>query len=550
MSELDTALQEYLQRMEEGAPLEEILSSLPPQHAELAPLLQTASTLRHFPHPSLSPHRAREQRERVLRPLRRWEWQFLNFRLQPAIAIMAAILLMAFAALMLLRPTTTVHTATLLEVQGVVEVLRNGEWQLVSTGEKVQEGEQVRTRADSSVVLLYSDGSRTTLSADTEVKLAKLGVQGGEVLQVRLEQTSGETRHSVVPFRNASAFFEVNTPTGKAIVHGTIFSVLVDDQIFSRVAVERGVVQVVSPKEDVKLTAGQVTVVNENGDVDDPAVDFHIQGQISAIDGDQWTIAGLSITVPPDLAATLSFQIGDWVRVWGRILPDGTRIADRFDYAVNDKEKLRFTGVVESMGADQWIISGVPVKVDSETEIEGTPQVGDVVHVAFVILEDGSWLAKEIEIVEEEQQPTPTSEITPSAEPSGTPELTPTLEATPTLEMTPTVEPTEEGNRAGCEATDKQHPEGLRLAERYGVPYEEIMGWFCKGYGFGEIDLAYEMSAQSGIPVTDIFALRESGMGWGNIKKSVEATATPEPKVKPEKTLKPKNTPPGKKPKP
>lgn len=549
MSELDDALQEYLQRIEEGTPLEEILSSLPPQHAELVPLLQTASTLRHFPHPTLSPHRSAEQRERVLRPLRRWEWQFLNFRLQPVIAVMTAILLMAFAALMLWHPTTTVHTATLLDAQGVVEVLRNGEWLPVGTGEKVQEGEQIRTRADSSVVLLYPDGSRTTLNAATTISLAKLGVMDNQVLQVRLEQTSGETHHSVVPFRSSSAFFEVNTPTGKAIVHGTIFSVLVNDQMFSRVAVERGVVQVVSPKEDVKLIAGQVTVVNENGEVEDPAVDFFVQGQITAISGDQWSIAGLTVTVPPELAATLSFQIGDWVRVWGRILPDGTRIADRFDYAVNDKEKLRFTGVIESMGTDHWVISGIPVKVNAETEIEGTPQVGDIVHVAFVILEDGSWLAKEIEMIQEEQQPTPTSEITPSVEPSETPELTATLEATPTVEITPTVEPTA-GTRAGCDVEDKQHPEGLRLAERYGVPYEEIMGWFCKGYGFGEIDLAYEMSVQSGIPVTEIFAMRESGMGWGNIKKSVEASATPEPKGKPEKTPKPKNTPPGKKPKP
>ncbi len=548
MSELDTVLQQYLQRMEEGTPLEEILASLPPQHADLAPLLQTASTLRRFPHPNLSAQRSREQRERVLRPLRQWEWQFLNFRLQPAVAMVVAVLLIAFAALMLMRPTT-VHTATLLDVQGVVEVLRNGEWQLVNAGEKVQEGEQIRTRADSSVVLLYPEGSRTTLSADTTVELATLSTQGGKVLQLRLKQTSGETRHSVVPFRNASAFFEVNTPTGKAVVHGTIFSVLVNDQISSRIAVERGVVQVVSPKEDVKLTAGQVTVVDDSGAVDDPAVDFFVQGQISAITGDLWTIAGMNILVPPELAATLSYRTGDWVRVWGRILPDGTRVADRFDYAVNDKEKLRFTGVVESMSADQWVISGIPVRINAETEIVGTPQVGDVVHVAFILLEDGTWLAKEIEPVEEEEQPTPTTEATPSTEPSGTPELTPTLEITPTLEATPTVEPTQ-GTRAGCDAGDKQHPEGLRLAERYGVPYEEIMGWFCKGYGFGEIDLAYEMSVQSGMPVTEIFAMRESGMGWGNIKKAVEATTTPEVKGKPEKTPKPKITPPGKKPKP
>ena len=38
----------------------------------------------------------------------------------------------------------------------------------------------------------------------------------------------------------------------------------------------------------------------------------------------------------------------------------------------------------------------------------------------------------------------------------------------------------------------------MKLAQRYGVPYEEIMGWFCQHYGFGEIDLAYSLSRQIG----------------------------------------------------
>jgi hypothetical protein len=71
----------------------------------------------------------------------------------------------------------------------------------------------------------------------------------------------------------------------------------------------------------------------------------------------------------------------------------------------------------------------------------------------------------------------------------------------------------------------------MRLAQRFNVPYEEIMGWFCQGYGFGEIDLAYGLSQQTGKPVADIFALRKSGMGWGQIKQllSSQITTTPNP---------------------
>jgi hypothetical protein len=72
-----------------------------------------------------------------------------------------------------------------------------------------------------------------------------------------------------------------------------------------------------------------------------------------------------------------------------------------------------------------------------------------------------------------------------------------------------------------CTGTDP-HPTGLKLAQRYAVTYEEIMKWFCEGrYGFGEIDLAYSLSRQSNKPVEEIFTLRASGLGWGDIKKQV-----------------------------
>lgn len=129
-------------------------------------------------------------------------------------------------------------------------------------------------------------------------------------------------------------------------------------------------------------------------------------------------------------------------------------------------------------------------------------------------------------------------------------EATPT--GTPVTTLTPEVPP------SVCTGAEPQ-PTGMRLAAEFGVPYEEIMGWFCQNFGFGEIKSAYEMSRASGVPVEDIFTMRRSGMGWGNIKKLVEdvnnptLTGTPEPpkgndkdnpgkgpdKVKPEKTKKP-----------
>lgn len=122
--------------------------------------------------------------------------------------------------------------------------------------------------------------------------------------------------------------------------------------------------------------------------------------------------------------------------------------------------------------------------------------------------------------------PTPTgTQITET--PTATPETT--LTPTPTVEITPT--PEKETTCTGA----NPHPTGTTLALRYGVPYEEIMGWFCQGFGFGEIDLAYSLSLQSGVPVDQIFAMKSSGMGWGNIKKALAPKTPPEKKPKPTK---------------
>ncbi|MEM5776047.1 MAG: hypothetical protein AAGU05_13680, partial [Anaerolineaceae bacterium] len=158
--------------------------------------------------------------------------------------------------------------------------------------------------------------------------------------------------------------------------------------------------------------------------------------------------------------------------------------------------------------------------------------VGDVVEVRFYLADNGDWIAEEIERLDEEEEVTPTVIVTTETTSTVTPEVTGTLTATVTgtIEGTPTDE-------TACVGADPQ-PTGMKLAARYGVPYEEIMGWFCKHYGFGEIDLAYSLAQASGKTVEEVFAMREAGMGWGAIKKQLEPTPTP--KVKP--THKPKPT--------
>jgi hypothetical protein len=135
----------------------------------------------------------------------------------------------------------------------------------------------------------------------------------------------------------------------------------------------------------------------------------------------------------------------------------------------------------------------------------------------------------------EEQTPSPTSTFTPTVPVTNTATTTatatPTVTATitATLTATPVVTSTVTATPAFTACTGAQpHPTATKLALRYNVPYEEIMSWFCQGFGFGEIEKAYSLSLQYNVPVEQLFALKSSGEGWGNIKK-LAPTLSPTP---------------------
>ena len=69
----------------------------------------------------------------------------------------------------------------------------------------------------------------------------------------------------------------------------------------------------------------------------------------------------------------------------------------------------------------------------------------------------------------------------------------------------------------------QEQPRAARIAAAYGVTYKEVIGWFCKGYGFGQIDKAYALAklisdkSKTKLNVASVFAALDSGKGWGEI---------------------------------
>ncbi len=450
------------------------------------------------------------------------------------------------------------QVAKMADVTGLVEVANSAEsndWHFVSAGEALQVGQRIRTYADSTVTLAYYEGSRTLVGPDSELVITDLGKSSGS-LQVLLTQSAGMTSNAVVPLTGNASYFNIDTPSGLVVVHGTSFNVDVTPGGEVLFEVTHGKVQVKNDLSEVFLLSGQATSALPGVAFEQPGYQFTLTGKVESIQGAVWKVDGIQFNTTTATEILGTYAPGDGVRVKGRILETGEWVADQIEPSQTDQLKANFTGLIETMPAipGVWKIGGRDVMVTKDTDLGNGLEVDSPVKVSFVVQSDGSWLAKEIELLEDEQPeatatPTMTTSGTPATEtPTQTLTVTPTMTetpaetetetetltpspsptgtletATPTLTMTvtPSVMPKNETSR--CDNSANPQPEGLRLAQRYQVPYEEIMSWFCKGFGFGEIDLAYGLSVESGMPVSEIFRMRSDGMGWGNIKKAVSA---------------------------
>jgi hypothetical protein len=702
MNEFDDRLEEKIRALESGASLESVLDGLDAQESNLAPLIRLAASVRGLPHPEPSPDLAQARLRQVLNarqseaqkttprrraampagsPWRRIEWPQLRWAHVPAIAGGLALLLIAFISLLGLGSwaisTRSAQAATLRNVSGQVYVAADSSgssWQPVSNGARLHSGQRIRTADASGATLAFFDGSRTTLGADADLTLTRVDGGWGKVLHVVLTQNSGEISSSVVPFNGKKSSFIVYTPTGVASVHGTLFDVAVDDNGSSRYAVDRGKVLVTNDSSQVYLVAGQATASLPGKALEAPGYQFSLDGVLQSKAGSGWVVMGVPFFVNADTVIKGDPQIGSLVHVDGRVVADGSWVADNFGpLESTNKADNQFTGVIKDDSGDIWQIGNWNVLVDDGTTLGSGLDVGVPARVTFEALADGRWHALDIQPLSEGETPavspavtvnsqahpdlefkpdeievttcaasssldlhqianlynqgeapkdeaanvqlgyqvikgaeyvnsvelnpqgwdtipagqgedfdihltldsswhdvqaeaqvkvlvfiasesnwpdhqqrarltytlqsncepseTPepevTSEPTFTATPTATPTVTPSVTVTPTVTVTPQPSATPVTNCTGA----NPQPTGLTLSQRYGVPYEEIMGWFCQGFGFGEIDLAYTLSRQWGIPVDQIFAMKSSGMGWGVIKKNLATLPTPTPGV-------------------
>lgn len=475
MNTPEELLQENLERLENGAPLETIIQELPEHEAEL---LKLSVMLREAAYPVHNQIVASTQRDRLLKTAAQKSngrlspqnalhvfFQQLTAWLQPAFSFSGAI---AFLLILVVglsiggflasrsaeeqpvevaqttaTPTTQTeqiaatetavstpatsapvlatpapdnlaylpvfntplvrdpHTATLSQVQGLVEVQNNdGTWTAVSQGDSLTIGQRIRTSKLSQATLAFYDGSQTTLQAQSELSLDELDARTDGPRTIVMTQWIGESDHNVAPAADENGRFLVNTPTGSGTAKGTIFHVIVTPNLLTFFNVTEGVVDVTSLNITIIVVAGQGTLIPPGQPPTPPYFRITGEGQVTEI-GELWVIGGQSFATTENTIFVGLPEVGDWVFVEGHLLPDGTRIADRIILLTQPPDpSFTLTGVVENISDQLWVIAGQSIVVNDATIITGDIVVGDQVVVTGNIATGGTLIATHIEQVE------------------------------------------------------------------------------------------------------------------------------------------------------
>ena len=126
-----------------------------------------------------------------------------------------------------------------------------------------------------------------------------------------------------------------------------------------------------------------------------PSITF--VGTVESMEDEAWVVAGQTLLIDDDTYLDDLIALGDVVRVYATIQADGSLLATRI-HLLDERHPFEFFGVVQSIGDETWLVSGISIALDEGTEIKDAIAVGDVVKVEGVILANNRWLAQEIKL--------------------------------------------------------------------------------------------------------------------------------------------------------
>lgn len=299
----------------------------------------------------------------------------------------------------------TPKTAVLQNSQGWVEVETDtGDWSPVAPNQSIAAGQHVRTGKLSSTDLVFNDGSRVSIQANSEIAIDELNAEkDGKQRTIVITQVSGESTHRVIPNDRSDSRYEVLTRSGSGLAKGTEFHVIVSPEQTAYYYVLEGVVAVSGMQTTVLVNPGFMTIIYASQPPLTPVQSISVEGLVTQT-GSQWTIAGAIFTVNDNTVIIGDPQISDWVIARGHVDENNQNVADWIILLHSTlTNRFSLTGKVEAIGDSEWTINGQTVDITDTTKIDEDIQVGDLVRVEGVIEVGGSLQASSIELVENEE---------------------------------------------------------------------------------------------------------------------------------------------------
>ncbi|MDA0265178.1 MAG: DUF5666 domain-containing protein [Chloroflexi bacterium] len=157
---------------------------------------------------------------------------------------------------------------------------------------------------------------------------------------------------------------------------------------------------------EINVTAAKKSGQGQSAQTGDtPNKSATLQGVFEGINPDTGSILVDGVEVPLAVSTVIRSGLvaGNTVRIAAEVLPNGSLVALEVVRIDDDgeevSEKTALSGVFGGVDQDtrQWNIGGALVTVNSRTDTDGLPQLGQRVRVNALLQKDGSLLAREIE---------------------------------------------------------------------------------------------------------------------------------------------------------
>jgi len=158
--------------------------------------------------------------------------------------------------------------AAVSDAHGDVQLRQKGENAFVPLGDRehVMAGDMVRTGPDGSVTLSWVDGNRIQVRGNSTLQVLKCQVNPARQSETYLFRLDiGRIWVRVLKAVTQQSKFEVSTPTVTAAVRGTVFSVTVEADGATQVAVLKGQVDLNDGKTALPVRERQMAVMGPNG---------------------------------------------------------------------------------------------------------------------------------------------------------------------------------------------------------------------------------------------------------------------------------------------